>query len=118
MEEFENIRDNVNKAVQPRGGSGESTPARADEDDFDNVSHYSKLSLRRSVTEPGKPNNGSHSHSHSTSQYNADVSTPTSSIERPTNLQKVAPPKIKLPLKHVAEVEEEHDIDASQFVKT
>lgn len=43
VEEFQNIRDNVNKAVMNVGA-----PApKVHEDDCDNISHYSKMSIRR-----------------------------------------------------------------------
>ena len=39
-EEFQNIRDNVHKAIQPRDS------AQIDED-WDDISHYSKISMKR-----------------------------------------------------------------------
>lgn len=44
VEEFQNIRDNVNKAVM----NTTSVAPKQNEDECDNISHYSKMSVRRS----------------------------------------------------------------------
>ena len=41
MEEFQNIRDNVEKAILPRAEQEHL------DDDFDSISHYSKISVNR-----------------------------------------------------------------------
>ena len=49
VEEFQNIRDNVNKAVMNKEvvnySLGKGTTGT--DDDCDNISHYSKISMRR-----------------------------------------------------------------------
>ena len=50
MEEFENIKDNVNKALIPRDHQQSNAPETPPDCDYDNISHYSKISLRRQKT--------------------------------------------------------------------
>ena len=45
VEEFNNIRDNINLAIKPK----EEENVVIDED-WDNISHYSKVSIRRATT--------------------------------------------------------------------
>jgi hypothetical protein len=48
VEEFQNIRDNVNKAVMNKEVANSLVKGMTGtDDDCDNISHYSKISMRR-----------------------------------------------------------------------
>ena len=47
-EEYQNIKDNVNLAVRPAGNKrDDSRPVDMINEDYENISHYSKKSIRR-----------------------------------------------------------------------